>query len=112
MGGVATLEQLLAEGAATVEGDLAILGQLAGLMVEFDPRFEIMPGTKALTEAVQAEALEADIGAVIPNRSSRRLKSRPMSGGCIKSMSRGFVRFGTSHRRNWQFGEAQTSHEN
>jgi alkyl sulfatase BDS1-like metallo-beta-lactamase superfamily hydrolase len=66
MGGAATLEMLLAEGAARVDGDLAILGQLAGLMVEFDPRFEIMAGTKALTEAVQAEALEADIGAVIP----------------------------------------------
>jgi hypothetical protein len=57
---------LLAEGAAQAEGDLAILGQLAGLMVEFDPRFEIMPGTKALTELAPAEALEADIGAVIP----------------------------------------------
>ncbi|MCU0856217.1 MAG: MBL fold metallo-hydrolase [Rhodobacteraceae bacterium] len=66
MGGVATLEQLLAEGAAQAEGDLAILGQLAGLMVEFDPRFEIMAGTKALTEFARAEALEADIGAVIP----------------------------------------------
>jgi alkyl sulfatase BDS1-like metallo-beta-lactamase superfamily hydrolase len=66
MGGAATLEMLLAEGAARVEGDVAILGKLAGLMVEFDPRFEIMAGTKALTEAVQAEALEADIGAVIP----------------------------------------------
>ena len=66
MGGAATLEQLLAEGAATAEGDLAILGRLAGLMVEFDPRFEIMPGTKALTEVARAEALEADIGAVIP----------------------------------------------
>jgi alkyl sulfatase BDS1-like metallo-beta-lactamase superfamily hydrolase len=66
MGGVATLEMLLAEGAAKADGDLAILGKLAGLMVEFDPRFEIMAGTKALTETVQAEALEADIGAVIP----------------------------------------------
>jgi alkyl sulfatase BDS1-like metallo-beta-lactamase superfamily hydrolase len=66
MGGTATLEQLLAEGAAKAEGDVAILGQLAGLMVEFDPRFEIMAGTQALTEAVRAKALEADIGAVIP----------------------------------------------
>ncbi len=66
MGGAASLEQLLAEGAATAEGDLAILGQLAGLMVEFDPRFEIMPGTKALTELAPAEALEADIGVLIP----------------------------------------------
>jgi alkyl sulfatase BDS1-like metallo-beta-lactamase superfamily hydrolase len=66
MGGTATLEQLFAEGAAKAEGDVAILGQLAGLMVEFDPRFEIMAGTQALTEAVQAQTLEADIGAVIP----------------------------------------------
>ena len=66
MGGVATLEDLLAEGAATAEGELAILGQLAGLMVEFDPRFEIMPGTMSLTELARAEALEADIGAIIP----------------------------------------------
>jgi alkyl sulfatase BDS1-like metallo-beta-lactamase superfamily hydrolase len=66
MGGAATLEMLLAEGAAKADGDLAILGQLAGLMVEFDPRFQIMAGTKTLTETVQAEALEADIGAVIP----------------------------------------------
>ena len=46
MAGEATLEALLADGTARVEGDVAILGQLAALMVEFDPRFEIMPGTK------------------------------------------------------------------
>jgi alkyl sulfatase BDS1-like metallo-beta-lactamase superfamily hydrolase len=45
---------LLAEGAATAEGDLAILGQLAGLMVEFDPRFEIMPGTKPSSPSPRA----------------------------------------------------------
>jgi alkyl sulfatase BDS1-like metallo-beta-lactamase superfamily hydrolase len=66
MGGAATLEQLLAEGAAHAEGDIAILGQLAGLMVEFDPRFEIMAGTKAITDLAAAEALEADVGAIIP----------------------------------------------
>jgi len=66
MGGAATLEELLAEGTATAEGDMAILGQLASLMVEFDPRFEIMPGTMSRTEVPQAEALEADIGAMIP----------------------------------------------
>jgi len=66
MGGTATLEQLLAEGVATAEGDLAILGQLAGLMVEFDPRFEIMPGTKLRTEIPEAEDFEAAVGAVIP----------------------------------------------
>jgi alkyl sulfatase BDS1-like metallo-beta-lactamase superfamily hydrolase len=66
MAGEATFEALLADGRATFDGDIGVLGQLAGLMVEFDPRFEIMPGTQALTEAVRAQALEADIGALIP----------------------------------------------
>jgi alkyl sulfatase BDS1-like metallo-beta-lactamase superfamily hydrolase len=66
MGGQTTLEALIGSGAATAEGDVAILGQLAGLMVEFDPRFEIMPGTQALTQAAAGEALEAEIGALIP----------------------------------------------
>jgi alkyl sulfatase BDS1-like metallo-beta-lactamase superfamily hydrolase len=66
MGGDATFEALLGSGAATAEGDVSILGQLAGLMVEFDPRFEIMPGTQALTERVAGEPLEAEIGAIIP----------------------------------------------
>lgn len=66
MGGDATLEDLLASGVAIVEGDVSILGQLAGLMVEFDPRFEIMPGTKSRTETLAGQALEAEIGAIIP----------------------------------------------
>ena len=33
-----------------MEGDASILKQLASTMVDFDPRFEIMPGTKAKTE--------------------------------------------------------------
>jgi hypothetical protein len=30
-----------------VQGDVSILKKLASMMVDFDPRFEIMPGTKA-----------------------------------------------------------------
>ena len=30
-----------------MEGDAGILKQLASTMVDFDPRFEIVPGTKA-----------------------------------------------------------------
>ncbi|GAA0310714.1 alkyl/aryl-sulfatase [Rhodovulum strictum] len=66
MAGEATLEALLADGIAQVEGDVAILGQLAGLMVEFDPRFEIMPGTKRRSETTGADAFEASVGALIP----------------------------------------------
>ena len=47
MMGAKTLEARLADGTAKVQGDVAILKQLASTFVEFDPRFEIMPGTKA-----------------------------------------------------------------
>jgi alkyl sulfatase BDS1-like metallo-beta-lactamase superfamily hydrolase len=66
MAGAATFEALLADGRASFDGDIAILGQLAGLMVDFDPRFEIMPGTKLRTEIPEAEDFEASVGAVIP----------------------------------------------
>ena len=66
MAGVKTLDAQLADGTATAEGDLAILGQLAGLMIDFDPRFEIMPGTKLRTGVADANPYEAVVGAVIP----------------------------------------------
>ena len=47
MMGAKTLEAQIADGTAKVEGDAGILKQLASTMVDFDPRFEIMPGTKA-----------------------------------------------------------------
>ena len=52
MMGAKTLEAQIAEGKAKVEGDISILGKLAATMVDFDPRFEIMPGTKARTAQV------------------------------------------------------------
>ena len=45
MMGVKELEDQIAEGTCKAEGDLTILKQLAATMVEFDPRFEILPGT-------------------------------------------------------------------
>ena len=59
MMGAKTLEAQIADGTATVDGDVGVLTQLAGLMVDFDPRFEIMPGTKALTEVAHADPYEA-----------------------------------------------------
>jgi alkyl sulfatase BDS1-like metallo-beta-lactamase superfamily hydrolase len=47
MMGAKTLEAQIADGTAKVQGDASILKQLASTMVDFDPRFEIMPGTKA-----------------------------------------------------------------
>jgi hypothetical protein len=47
MMGAKSLDAQIADGTAKVEGDAGILKQLASTMVDFDPRFEIMPGTKA-----------------------------------------------------------------
>ncbi|RIA55700.1 alkyl/aryl-sulfatase [Dichotomicrobium thermohalophilum] len=65
MAGEATFEALLADGRATADGDIGVLGQLAELMVEFDPRFEIMPGTKARTVRAEMEPFEGDVGSMI-----------------------------------------------
>jgi hypothetical protein len=46
MMGAKKLADQIADGTAKVEGDVEILGQLASTLVVFDPRFEIMPGTK------------------------------------------------------------------
>jgi hypothetical protein len=56
MMGAKTLEAQIAAGTAKVEGNTGILKQLGSTMVDFDPRFEIMPGTKALG----AEVAHAD----------------------------------------------------
>jgi len=56
MTGAKTLEQQIKDGTAKVEGDMAILGALAAAMMEFDPRFEVLPGTKAKTVAAAAAA--------------------------------------------------------
>ena len=46
MMGAKSLEAQIEDGTAKVEGDASI-EPLASTMVDFDPRFEIMPGTKA-----------------------------------------------------------------
>jgi alkyl sulfatase BDS1-like metallo-beta-lactamase superfamily hydrolase len=47
MMGAKTLEAQLADGTAKVQGNADILRQLASTFADFDPRFEIMPGTRA-----------------------------------------------------------------
>ena len=59
MMGAKTLEAQIADGTAKVDGDVEVLKQLAATMVDFDPRFEIMPGTKGRTEFAHAEPYEA-----------------------------------------------------
>jgi alkyl sulfatase BDS1-like metallo-beta-lactamase superfamily hydrolase len=60
MVGAKTLDRQIADGTAKVQGDLSVLGKLAAAMVDFDPRFQVMPGTKAKTNAAyHAQAYEA-----------------------------------------------------
>ena len=55
-----TLEAQIADGTAKVQGDASLLQQLAATMVDFDPRFEIMPGTKLRPDVVaHADPYEA-----------------------------------------------------
>ncbi len=56
MTGAKTLKAQLADGTAKAEGNLDVLKQLASTMVDFDPRFEIMPGTKAKVPEILAHA--------------------------------------------------------
>jgi alkyl sulfatase BDS1-like metallo-beta-lactamase superfamily hydrolase len=60
MMGAMTLDAQIADGTAKVQGDAGILKQLASLMVDFDQRFEIMPGTKGRGATLaRADAYEA-----------------------------------------------------
>jgi alkyl sulfatase BDS1-like metallo-beta-lactamase superfamily hydrolase len=64
--GAKTLEAQIAAGACKVEGDAGILKQIASTMVDFDPRFEIMPGTKIRpSDAKEANPYEAVPGTPI-----------------------------------------------
>ncbi|MDI7862705.1 MBL fold metallo-hydrolase [Rhizobiaceae bacterium n13] len=59
MMGAKSLDAQIADGTAKVEGDASVLAKLAATMVDFDPRFEVLPGTKALTELAKTEPFEA-----------------------------------------------------
>ncbi|MFO0846064.1 MAG: alkyl sulfatase dimerization domain-containing protein [Gemmataceae bacterium] len=65
MMGAKTLESQIKEGTAKVKGDVGVLKKLASTMVDFDPRFEIMPGTKAKKPNVK----KADPYKAVPRQS-------------------------------------------
>jgi alkyl sulfatase BDS1-like metallo-beta-lactamase superfamily hydrolase len=67
MMGAKALEAQIQDGTAKVQGDAGVLKLLASTMIDFDPRFEIMPGTKAgATETAKADPYEAVPDRVIP----------------------------------------------
>ncbi|HSO81675.1 alkyl/aryl-sulfatase [Thiocapsa sp.] len=66
MMGQKTIMAQVVEGTAKARGNTAALTDIMALMVTFDPRFEIMPGTKDRSARLpQDEAFEADVGAPI-----------------------------------------------
>ncbi|MEP4768898.1 MAG: alkyl sulfatase dimerization domain-containing protein [Roseibium sp.] len=65
--GTKELEDQIADGTATVEGNVSILAQLASTMVDFDPLFEVLPGTKRDTSEIATHnPYEAVTGKSIP----------------------------------------------
>ena len=66
LAGHRTLEPLIADGTARVQGDVTVLTRLASLMVDFDPRFEVVPGTRPAGAVPAADAYQAVTGAIIP----------------------------------------------
>jgi len=62
MMGAKSLSAQIEDGTAQVEGDTAILSQLASTMAVFDPRFEIMPGTAG--PAAEEDLNDYEVGAV------------------------------------------------
>jgi alkyl sulfatase BDS1-like metallo-beta-lactamase superfamily hydrolase len=65
MMGAKTLDAQIKDGTAKVQGDVTVLTKLAAAMVDFDPRFEIMPGTRA----GDRKAAKADPYKAVPRRS-------------------------------------------
>jgi alkyl sulfatase BDS1-like metallo-beta-lactamase superfamily hydrolase len=64
MMGAKKLEAQIADGTAKVRGDVSVLKKLASTMIDFDPRFEIMPGTKAR----DGEVAHADPYKAVPRK--------------------------------------------
>jgi len=65
MMGLKSLEAQLADGTAKAVGDVGVIKQLASTMVDFDPRFPIMPGTRLRgAEVPKTDAFQATIGDV------------------------------------------------
>jgi alkyl sulfatase BDS1-like metallo-beta-lactamase superfamily hydrolase len=67
MMGVKTLMATIEDGTAQVEGDPSVLASIGAAMVDFDPRFPIMPGTQLrATESPEVDPYAVEFGPPIP----------------------------------------------
>lgn len=110
MMGAKTLEARIADLTAKLKGDAGVLKQFASTMVDFDPRFEIMPGTKSReTELVKANPYEAvpretiaEIGFISKSwRGTSRMDAPPIfaKSRIIRQLATGFE-FGKCRNAN------------
>ncbi len=61
MMGAKTLAAQIEDGTAKVEGDIGVLKQLGSMMVDFDPRFELLPGTKVVATKEEMNDFEVKV---------------------------------------------------
>ncbi|WP_217354426.1 MULTISPECIES: alkyl/aryl-sulfatase [unclassified Ruegeria] len=68
LAGEKSFEQHIAEGSAQITGDPSILKTLASLLVDFDPKYEVFPGTRASDEqAIEHDPYDAEeLKGVVP----------------------------------------------
>ena len=67
MMGMKTMMAMIEDGTAQVEGDATILAKLGATMVDFDPRFPIMPGTQLrATELPAVDPYAVEFWAPVP----------------------------------------------
>jgi alkyl sulfatase BDS1-like metallo-beta-lactamase superfamily hydrolase len=68
MMGAKTLEAQIGDGTAVVEGDVSVLKKLGATMVDFDPRFQVLPGTKVRRPGRGRRARSRSAGSVVEVR--------------------------------------------
>jgi len=61
MMGAKTLAAQIEDGTVKVEGDIGVLKQLGSMMVDFDPRFELLPGTKVVATKEEMNDFEVKV---------------------------------------------------
>ena len=80
MMGAKPLSALIADGTAQVEGKTKILEQFAAIVVAFEPRFEILPGTRGPDTSQGLNEFEYGPLDTV-RRTTPRLRSRnPLTG--------------------------------
>ena len=75
--GVNTLAAQIEDGTTRAEGNTRILEQLGSTMLVFDPRFEIMPGTKGVSPKADLNTYEVGLVDIEGERCDDGLRRRP-----------------------------------